>query len=338
MSQEMLKRILKINAKAAQNARYAEDARSLLHSFVEVMSSAVDERTPYNLSHTRHMAEYGRRFVDYINRYCRNAGTEEAFDEAHKEEILMSIWLHNIGKLVTPLEIMNKDTKLRPDQALEFRHRMETVELLTEIRALKGEITEEEKERTLEEIEKLRKLIRMVNHAGIVRDETVAELEAIKELTYIGRDNKKHKWFSEEEYEALTIRKGTLTSRERQIMEDHVKVTEKLLSKIRFTPDLAHVKEWAAAHHELLNGTGYPNQLAGDQIPCEVRIITILDIFDALIADDRPYKPGIPVEDALVILTEMAEAEGKLDSRLTRLFIESRCWEETDVNMKGKDD
>ena len=84
----------------------------------------------------------------------------------------------------------------------------------------------------------------------------------------------------------------------------------------------------AAAHHELLNGSGYPHHLTADSIPREVRILTILDIFDALVADDRPYKPGMPVDQALTILKEMAEKEGKLDAELVALFTESRCWEQ----------
>lgn len=315
-------------AVAIQNTRYMEDIRGLFQSFVEVMSSAVDERTPYNLTHTRHMAEYGSRFIDYINRYSIQNGQKEVFSGAHKEELLMSIWLHDIGKIVTPLEVMNKDTRLRPDQAAELLHRGEKVELLTEIRALKGEITEEEKQSCLSEVEHIRNLVRSINRAGIVRDEVVAELEKAKNLTYFDRDGNECPWFTEEEYEALTIRKGTLTKKEREIMEAHVQVTDKLLGKIKFSPDFVHVREWAAAHHELLNGTGYPNHLSGDEIPYEVRIITILDIFDALIAEDRPYKPGIPMEEALGILWEMAEKEGKLDPELTRLFIISRCWEE----------
>lgn len=111
-------------------------------------------------------------------------------------------------------------------------------------------------------------------------------------------------------------------------MEEHVQITDKLLSQIHFSADLVHVREWAASHHELLDGSGYPNHRRGDEIPTEVRIITILDIFDALVADDRPYKPGMPVEKALSILESMAEREGKLDPALTRLFIASRCWEE----------
>ena len=118
-----------------------------------------------------------------------------------------------------------------------------------------------------------------------------------------------------------------LSQAEREIMEEHVAVTDKLLSQIRFSAELSHVRQWAASHHELLNGSGYPRHIQGDEIPCEVRIITILDIFDALVADDRPYKPGMPVERALSILDTMANKEGKLDPELTRLFIESKCWE-----------
>ena len=128
----------------------------------------------------------------------------------------------------------------------------------------------------------------------------------------------------------LMIRKGTLSEEEREIMESHVVFTDKLLSEIRFSKKLSHVRAWAAAHHELLDGSGYPKHLKGNQIPMEVRMLTILDIFDALVADDRPYKPGMPVEKALNILKIMAEKEGKLDQALTEAFIESRCWEQED--------
>ena len=134
----------------------------------------------------------------------------------------------------------------------------------------------------------------------------------------------------------LSIRKGTLSDAEREVMEGHVSITGKFLSQIRFSKELAHVPQWAAAHHELLNGSGYPNHLAGEAIPEEVRIVTILDVFDALVADDRPYKPGMPVERALSILQSMAEREGKLDPELTRRFCQSRCWEKPTL-IYGKD-
>lgn len=307
-----------------QNVRYIKEIKELYQSFVQVMSSAIDERTPYNASHARHMAQCGSRFVDYLGS-CEG---QEKFPPAKKEEFLMSILLHDIGKLVIPLEVMNKSERLLPEQYADFIHRMEVVRLLTQIDQLSGHITlEDEGKRTGQTWDAV-KLVDSINTAGFVTDEQLEQLEMLRRETYTGEDGKRHPWITEEEYAMLSIRKGTLSEEERKCMEEHVSITDKLLSQIHFPADLSHVREWAAAHHEFLNGSGYPRHRAGEEIPLEVRMITILDIFDSLVADDRPYKRALPVERALSILSAMAEKEGKLDSELTRLFIESRCWEQ----------
>ena len=124
----------------------------------------------------------------------------------------------------------------------------------------------------------------------------------------------------------LLIPRGTLSEAERKVIESHVSATGELLSEIRFSKELSHVREWASSHHELLNGRGYPRHLQGDEIPLEVRILTILDIFDALTAADRPYKKAKTPEVALDILKADAK-NGRLDEELVRLFEESRCWD-----------
>lgn len=311
-----------------QNVRYIAEIRELFHSFVKVMSSAVDERTPYNGSHTRHMAQYGDRFLDFLSERRRRTGEGTPFTSAHKEEILMSVWLHDIGKLITPLEVMNKMARLLPEQYAEFQHRMELIRLHAEINCLRGAISPEEQEETVRAARAAQALVEAVNGAGFLPDERLAELDALHDRQWTDAHGVTHPWLTDAEYKMLSIRRGTLSEEERGIMEEHVRITDRLLSQIRFSGDLSHVREWAAAHHELLNGSGYPHHRRGDEIPEEVRIITILDIFDALVADDRPYKPGMPVEKALGILTAMAEKEGKLDPELTRLFIESECWKE----------
>lgn len=239
----------------------------------------------------------------------------------------MSIWLHDVGKLVTPLEVMNKMARLLPEQYTAFTHRMEVIRLRAEIDCLAGRLTREESQAVVSRSREAAELVDAVNSAGFVTDERLEAVGELRRRTYTGERGEVLPWLTEEEYAMLSIRKGTLSDGERQIMEEHVTVTDKLLSQIRFSSELSHVREWAAAHHELLNGSGYPRHWRGEEIPYEVRIITILDIFDALVADDRPYKPGMPVEKALSILEIMAEKEGKLDQALTRLFIESRCWE-----------
>lgn len=241
----------------------------------------------------------------------------------------MSVWLHDIGKLVTPLEVMNKMHRLLPEQYSDFVHRLEVIRLRGEIQLLSGQITAAEKDALCRAAQDARTLVDAVNGCGFVTDERLAELDALSRRTYMDSNGCEQPWITPEEYAMLSIRKGTLSSEERRIMEDHVVVTDKLLSRISFSDELSHVRSWAAAHHELLDGSGYPAHLSGDAIPQEVRIITILDIFDALVAEDRPYKPGMPVERALAILRDMAEREGRLDPALTARFIESRCWERT---------
>lgn len=306
-----------------QNVRYMEEIKELFQSFVRVMSAAVDERTPYNASHARHMAECGERFVEYL-KTCEG---QKVFSKEEKEEFLMSILLHDIGKLVTPLEVMNKAKRLFPEQHSRIAHRMEVIRLRAEIEYLAGHMTREEKEREISRTWEAWALIEEMNETGFVKDELLEELEKLRRRNYIGEDGEKHPWIEGEEYKMLSIRKGTLSQEERGIMEEHVSVTDRLLSQIQFSSSLSHVREWAASHHEFLNGTGYPKHRREGEIPYEVRMITILDIFDSLVADDRPYKRAMPIEKALSILKIMAEKEGKLDPELTELFIRSRCWE-----------
>lgn len=308
-----------------QNVRYIREIQELFRSFVRVMSSAIDERSPYNGSHTRHMAAYGERFLDYLNGQAEAEGGEPPFPPLRREELIMSVWLHDIGKLVIPLEVMDKPARLLPEQYSAFVHRMEVIRLLGEIDALSGGDTRPGE--LARETDEAKALVDSVNAAGFVSDEKLAALERLSGRTYRDRDGQERPWLTPEELAMLSIRRGTLSDEERSTIQSHVVMTDKLLSQIRFSPELSHVRGWAAGHHEFLNGSGYPRGLSGEEVPMEVRIITILDIFDALTADDRPYKPGMPVERALSALDAMANKEGKLDSELVRLFTESRCWE-----------
>ncbi len=331
-SEEMALVLESVASQAAvtiQNMRYIREIRELFQSFVRVMSAAIDERSPYNANHSRRMAECGGRFIDFLNAQADAEGRERPFSSARREELLMSTWLHDIGKLTTPLEVMDKAERLSPLQKAEIRHRLETIRLRGKIDWLEGRVSPEERDALEAEIREAEQVIERLGTAGFLSDEQLSWLAAVRGRTYIDENGRERPWLTDEEYAMLSIRKGTLSPEERQVMENHVVVTDKLLSQIKFPAELSHVRQWAAAHHELLNGSGYPGHLTEESIPAEVRILTILDIFDALVADDRPYKPGMPVEKALSILDSMANREGKLDPDLTARFRASRCWEET---------
>ena len=121
--------------------------------------------------------------------------------------------------------------------------------------------------------------------------------------------------FTDEEKECLRVKKGTLTNAEREIMESHVVMTERILKKVQFHSFYKDAPLFASQHHECLNGKGYPNKITAEQIPLESRILAVADICDALLATDRPYKQPMPKEKAFFILEDMAKF-GNIDGKL----------------------
>lgn len=304
------------------NMKYSEQITSLLDSLVGALSTAIDERTPYNANHTRNMVRYASNFLDWLEA----TGNEWRFDANRRRTFLLSVWLHDVGKLVVPLEVMDKENRLGA-KTKDVRTRFRFIALLDRMALLDGHIDADELARRNAEREEALAFIERVNCAGFMPDEEIARVEEIAAKTYIDENGEEKPWLTPEERVCLAIRKGTLTAEERAEMESHVVVTGRILEHVNFPKMYAETPRWAAMHHEFLNGRGYPNHLTAESIPREVRLLTIIDIYDALTAVDRPYKPAMPTEKALGILRSMA-VEGSLDSELLELFIKSKAWEE----------
>lgn len=302
------------------NMNYAHQIRKMLDSYVKVMSTAIDARTPYNANHTKNMVIYATRFIDWL----QNNYPGQYFDEQKKQEFIMSVWMHDIGKLITPLEIMDKQSRLAGNYHLVL-DRLEKIRLLARIAQLEGRMSGAQAEQTLLDIRQAEKLVRTVNEAGPLTDEQIEQVEQLAARTYIEEDGTVHSWLTGQEREQLMIRKGTLTSGERAVMQDHVEKTRMMLEQMALGDDYKDVLQWASRHHELLNGTGYPKGLSGDEICWEIRLLTILDVFEAMTAIDRPYKQPMPAEHALKIMHSMAD-QGQLDQELLALFEQSRAW------------
>lgn len=318
--------ILSLASQAAiclTNMNYAAQVQTLLDSFVRVMSTAIDARTPYNANHTRNMVRYGQRFLDWLD----NAGSDWNLTPLEKREFIMSVWLHDVGKLAIPVEIMDKNTRLgaRLERVLE---RLRIIALLDRLALLEGRIPREEYNERRWALENGRALILRINGPGVLSDVDAAHVLDLARRRYVDELGKTEPWLEPDELESLTIRRGTLTEEERGIMEAHVTMTETMLGEMRFVGAYAHIPTWASLHHEFLNGQGYPRGLTAKDIPRETRLLTILDVFDALTARDRPYRQPTPAENALAILKSMADL-GQLDSHILSLFIKSRAWEET---------
>ena len=322
-AKEMEKTIYALNSLAAvslNNHKLQEQILALLHSFVEVMASAIDTRSPYNANHSRSMAKYAEKFIAWLNK----SDSDWKFEEKDIDPFIMSVWLHDVGKLVIPLEVMDKPTRLG-DLEDGLMHKISTGILMERLRGLEDPSKKEEADANIKALEDAKELFLTVNTAGFLPDEKLETIEKAGKIHVLSFEGKEIPLLNEKELTALSVRKGTLTDKERSIMQSHVINTEKMLSKMIFDGDYASVPVWAASHHEFLNGTGYPKKLVADELPRETRLLTILDVYDALTAEDRPYKPAMPTEKAFGILHSMA-SDGQIDGEILALFEESGAW------------
>ena len=301
--------------------QYAQQITTLLDSLVTALSTAIDERSPYTANHTRNMVRMGEAFLDWLD------ATEHPhrFDADRRHAFLMSVWLHDVGKLAVPLSVMDKATRLGEDLE-RVEARFERMRLLNRIDRLEGRVSQEEYEARHVRQAGWLEAIRRINTAPFPTEEDMNLVREMARARFTDESGGEQPVLQPSEAEKLLIRKGTLTDGERRVMQGHVTATRRILSQVRFPEAFAMVPDWASEHHELRSGTGYPQKLSGDQIPQEVRLLTLLDIFEALTAKDRPYKKPIPVERSLDILRDMAR-EGSIDREILGLFVESRAWE-----------
>lgn len=298
---------------ALSNMQYVEELNQQLWSFTEAMTEAIDARTPYNASHTRKVAEYSGMIADHINKLHEQGSEAFFFTKEHREQLVMAALLHDIGKLVIPGAVMNKATRLG-EKYEKVMDRLEWFRLNIEVDHFRGVLSNAEWEKQSAQAIKAKEIVDKVNGAGFVPDDVFAALTEVLQYTYKQGDTV-IPYFTEEEKNSLLIRKGTLTAEERKIMESHVVMTERILSKVHFNRFFKDARIWAARHHECINGEGYPNGIAGDELSLEVRILAVADICDALLASDRPYKKPLPKDKAFAIMHDMAK-EGRIEGYL----------------------
>ncbi|HBY20119.1 MAG: hypothetical protein A2Y24_02675 [Clostridiales bacterium GWE2_32_10] len=304
------------------NMNYLEEIHALFNSFVEVMVKAIDKRTRYNANHTKNIVVFLQKFLPYINNITHGELASQYFNRDRTEEIVMAAWLHDIGKLAIPLNIMDKPTRLAEKYEVVIK-RIHLEKLQVKIYMLEGKINNEEYRSRTDFLDEVEKIIEICNSPNkYIDDELLKKLENLYKYEPIGDEKR---LLLDDEYEYIIVRRGTLTDKERKIMQDHVIFTKEMLNRIPFTEKLKHVNMWASMHHEFLDGSGYPEGVDIKSIPFEVRILTMLDIFEALVSADRPYKKPMERKEAIGVLKSMAK-DGKLDKTLVLEFEKSEVW------------
>ena len=300
---------------------YIEEIRAQMWSFTGAMAAAIDQRTPYNGSHTRKVARYAEliaRRLDALAESGQPGG--EPFGRERTDQLVMAALLHDIGKMVIPTAVMDKPTRLGT-QLPAVLARLEMLQDKQRLAFYEGRLQAGELDEALSALERARQLVEELNTAGFVPAERADELRCVGKREFWA-GGERVPCLEPQAVELLCIAKGTLSPQERAVMEGHVEMTHRILAEVRFNEDFAQAPVFAAQHHEFLDGSGYPLGLCADELPLESRILAVADIADALMADDRPYKKAMPREKAFAILHTMA-AEGKLSDCLVACLEEA---------------
>lgn len=291
-----------------------DEMQGMLFSMAEAMSEAIEGRTPYNANHTKNVAKRSVEMLDFINEKYRSGKTDLHFSKQDRLELYLAAMLHDVGKMDIPLEIMDKPTKLGSREKA-LRDRLEIISLRIKNDMLCGRVSKEQAQSLISKIDVFVSKLGLFNCGKPLSDEELAIIDGIAQSVYTDSEGNKTAYLTEEEIADLHIRAGTLSDKERELMQNHVVHTDKILSHMRFGERFKNVRRMAADHHELLNGKGYPNGIGSEEIDTMTRILTVMDIYDSLIADDRPYKKPKSVKVAFEILYEEAQ-RGKVDKTI----------------------
>ncbi|WP_419784005.1 HD domain-containing phosphohydrolase [Maridesulfovibrio sp.] len=323
---------------ALTNAQLIQGLKDLLYSVIQSIAAAIDAKSPYTNGHIERVVTITMMIAEKVNSLQEGKYADVHFTVDELEELKLAAWMHDVGKISIPEHVVDKSTKLETifDRAdlVDARFRLiaeiiknkqleETVAALSN-GADQSKLVEIEMRYAveLEQLEDDRLYVTSCNiPKEFMSDERIARVEEIASRTYES-NGETFNWLTEDEVRNLCIRKGTLTDNERKVIESHAAITHEMLSRLPFPKRLARVPEYAAGHHEKLDGSGYPNGLGGEELPLQARIMAVADIFEALTAKDRPYKKPMKLSQAIKILGFMIK-DRHIDEDVCNLFINS---------------
>ena len=334
-NQSMTESLASQAAVAITNNRLIHDLEELLESFIKTVAAAIDEKSPYTGGHVRRVSELTMAIAEKINESAEGPYADIHFDEDKLKELRISAWLHDVGKITTPEFIIDKGKKLENicDRVETLKTRFEVLKRdhdIEELRKAGSQKKVKSRGKVVVDNKKFNaglkadfKFLSEINKGTKLMDERMLNrLKSIAARKW-SLDGKLRNFLDGEELYNLSISQGTLTKEEKEIIKNHVNVTHKILSQLPFPKKLRNVTYYASAHHEKIDGKGYPFGLRGEQIPLQARIIALADIFDALTAKDRPYKKERTLSDAIAIMENMVK-ENHIDTDLFDLFIKER--------------
>ena len=333
-------------AVAITNKNLIKDLENLFESFIKLIASAIDAKSPYTGGHCERVPEITMLLADAVVKTKTGPFADFTLTDQEMYELKIAAWLHDCGKVATPEFVVDKSTKLETiyDRIHEVETRFSVLQRDKQIIKLKKELSVE-RDDSLSAKQKNEKFKQIKSEYQKSIRQLKKDLSFVKESNIGGEfmsDDKKqrineisnYKWkpngkmqnfLSENEVYNLTIPRGTLTPEERQVINDHIVVTINMLDELPYPKHLKNIPEFAGGHHEKLDGTGYPKGLTKHEMSIQARIMAIADIFEALTARDRPYKKGKTLSQAMRILGFMKD-DAHIDVDLFDIFVKKKIY------------
>ncbi len=331
---------------ALTNRQLINQLEALFESFIAMINTAIDEKSPYTGGHCQRVPELTMMLAEAVNE--TNEGPLMDFDMSDRDryELKIAGLLHDCGKVTTPVHVVDKATKLESifdrihlvDTRFEVLKRDAEIEFLKSNAALqrqgldelslreRGNQLEQAYAARLRQLDQDREFLRKCNIGGeFMPPEAQEHVRKIGDYKWLDQSGNTAHFLTDDEIENLSIARGTLTAKEREIINYHIVATIKMLEALPWPKHLRHVPEYAGGHHERMDGKGYPRGLTREQMSVQARVMGIADIFEALTARDRPYKKGKTLTESLQILGKFKEG-GHIDADLFDVFIRRKVY------------
>ena len=326
---------------ALTNRLLIQQLEVLFESLIELINTAIDDKSPYTGGHCKRVPTLTMMLAEAAN--SASAGPLSAFRMTDKDryELKIAGLLHDCGKITTPVHVVDKATKLQTiydriglvDTRFEALKREAEVAMLRAVLAAREAEDASSEQRAREDFQARirqydddREFLRRTNIGGErMSPEDQARVSRIAQYTWTGPKGATERFLSRDEEANLNIPYGTLNPQEREVINHHIVATIKMLEALPWPRHLVNVPEYAGGHHERMDGKGYPKGLTRSQMSVQARIMGIADIFEALTAKDRPYKPGKTLSESLAILGKFKE-NGHIDPDLFDIFVKERVY------------
>ena len=341
--QQQVESLASQGAVALTNKRLVAELKNLFESFIKLIATAIDKKSPYTGGHCERVPEIAMLLATAVENTKTGKYEEFSMTEDERYELFIAAWLHDCGKVATPPHVVDKGMKLETitDRIEVMDTRFEVLKRDAEIAKLKqqielmtkgpadGEIKilEEDLTARIEQLSLDQTFIQKTNRGGEFMEE-----EDQKRVADIGSykwdlEGEETNFFDEKDVRNLQIPKGTLLPEEREIINDHIVITIDMLEKLPYPKNLRNVPEFAGGHHEKLDGTGYPKGLKDEDMSIQAKIMAIADIYEALTAADRPYKDGKKLSQAMRIMGFMKK-DYEIDEELFAIFVKSGVYKQ----------